>query len=85
MMEQTSDAAAYYWSQQLTASFGLGLTCFLAGLLLGALLWAGRKKKALRLEAENQALRREIAVLEVGEPPLPEPPPASPASTTLPT
>jgi hypothetical protein len=67
MMEQTSEAAQYYWSHQMIASFGLGMSCFLAGLLLGAALWAGRKTKALRLEASNEVLRREIAALGTGE------------------
>lgn len=67
IMEQTSDAAQYYWSHLLAGSFALGMSCFLAGLLLGALLWAGRKKKALFIEAANQELRRKIAALEAGE------------------
>lgn len=67
MMEQASEAAQYYWNHQLVASFGLGIVCFLAGLLVGALLWAGRKKKALRIEASNQELRRQISALETGE------------------
>jgi hypothetical protein len=67
LMEQTSEAAQYYWSHQLVASFTLGIVCFLAGLLLGAVLWAGRKKKALRFEVRNQELRRKIAALETGE------------------
>lgn len=67
MMEHTSDAAQYYWSHQFIASFGLALTCFLAGVLVGAILWAGRKKKALQVEARNQDLRRQIGELEMGD------------------
>jgi hypothetical protein len=67
MMEQSFEAARYYWNHQLVASFGLGITCFLAGLLVGAVLWAGRKKKALRIEADNQELRRQISALATGE------------------
>lgn len=66
MMEQTTEAAQYYWNHQLVASFGLGITCFLAGLAVGAVLWAGRKRKALRLEARNQELRRQIAAIDTG-------------------
>lgn len=74
MMEQTTEAAQYYWNHQIVASFGLGITCFLAGLALGAALWAGRKRKALRLEARNQELRRQIADIELaGEPAAAEP------------
>lgn len=69
MMEQTTEAAQYYWNHQIVASFGWGITCFLAGLALGAALWAGRKRKALRLEARNQELRRQIADIELASEP----------------
>jgi len=67
MMEEASEAAQYYWTHQFLASFLLGIGCFLLGLIVGAVLWAGRKKKSLKLEAKNEELRREISALEDGE------------------
>ena len=61
---ELSDTAAYYWVHQLLASGIWGTGFFLIGLLLGAFLWSGARRRANRQREANQRLLAECHKIE---------------------
>jgi len=57
-------AVSFFAIQSLIALFCAGLLFFVLGILIGGMFFRGHRRRAQRIEVQNQTLRAEVAQLE---------------------